>query len=617
MKKAIPLVFSSLCLLIIVFFWDFIKIPYDHSNTITGEAFNKKINPTNDTIRFVIIFFTPLFIYLISYLKINNNIFGFNKENYFLNFKKKNNSDDLNKIYYLFLFIIIFEFLNIDFNKYLFAFDKFHDGTYLVTFMNHFLTKEILSSSIHNYGLIANHLVTIFYSISGFFSVGSILFIQLILIFLLKFFLLLISKKLINLSNFKKNLKIIFFILLAFVIISLPNYNDFYSYFSPRQCFYLFFIYFLGSQLIKNNKNNFLFLLVGPLSFISVMWWFDIGIYTNAIIFLTILYMLIDRQIKNLIMMLLGIFFTWLLFFVLMDSENIKEFLFQLQIPFSKYIQYIEYLEFKKPFSPNSGRWTKAILLILFSGFMLINLNFNKKYNLDKRIKIFINLIFISSIFLFKSALVRSDSYHLKYTSGLYTLIFLFLILFFMFDFFEKKKFYKNKYLILKNVNFNVIFFILLLFFYFFNFSNNKITLTNFNSLLNFSKVHKNINTLLTTKDEKFLNSETQRVIEYYKQLSKNDDCVQILTDDFVFSYFLKKKTCTQFWAPTGIHPGIIEGKFISQLSRSSPSVILFESKNKIQTDLQNKPKIIEYIEDKYEYFNDINGYVFYKLKTN
>ena len=89
MKKAIPLVFSSLCLLIIVFFWDFIKIPYDHSNTITGEAFNKKINPTNDTIRFVIIFFTPLFIYLISYLKINNNIFGFNKENYFLNFKKK------------------------------------------------------------------------------------------------------------------------------------------------------------------------------------------------------------------------------------------------------------------------------------------------------------------------------------------------------------------------------------------------------------------------------------------------------------------------------------------------------------------------------------------------
>ena len=70
---------------------------------------------------------------------------------------------------------------------------------------------------------------------------------------------------------------------------------------------------------------------------------------------------------------------------------------------------------------------------------MLINFNFNKNYNLDGRIKIFLNLFFISGIFIFKSALMRSDEAHIKYSSGIYTLVFIFLILFFAFFFLEEK----------------------------------------------------------------------------------------------------------------------------------------------------------------------------------
>ena len=52
------------------------------------------------------------------------------------------------------------------------------------------------------------------------------------------------------------------------------------------------------------------------------------------------------------------------------------------------------------------------------AGLMLVNFNFNKKYNFDYRTKIFVSLIFLTGAIIFKSALMRSDVNHIKYTSG-------------------------------------------------------------------------------------------------------------------------------------------------------------------------------------------------------
>ena len=68
MKKTYPYIFFLISLVIMVYFWDMIKIPYDQSNLIQGEFFLKKYNPNNETLRFLSFVFIPLFVFLISYL---------------------------------------------------------------------------------------------------------------------------------------------------------------------------------------------------------------------------------------------------------------------------------------------------------------------------------------------------------------------------------------------------------------------------------------------------------------------------------------------------------------------------------------------------------------------
>ena len=142
---------------------------------------------------------------------------------------------------------------------------------------------------------------------------------------------------------------------------------------------------------------------------------------------------------KNLFFLLLGIFFSWIIFLFVSPPDEISAFIYNLKFILltSDYLIGVEYL---KPFSSNSGRWTKALFIIYISTIVLINLNFSKKINLNKNLKIFLNLIFISGIVIFKSALTRSDSYHIRYTAGLYTLVFIFIILYFIFFYVKKNK---------------------------------------------------------------------------------------------------------------------------------------------------------------------------------
>lgn len=612
MKKYIPFLISFLSLLIISYCWDLIKLPYDNSNNIIGEYYYKKFNPINDTVRFLVIFSIPTLIYLISYLSINDHTYSFLKNNYFLNSHKIKKTDCLNYLYFFFLFFVILEFLNIKFDDYVAPLDIFHDGTFLVPFMNYIQTNETLFATFHDYGFIANQIGTIFYLITGSFSPGSIFFVSLVLIFVLKVTLLIMSKKLVNFTNFDENLKKYFFLIISLILITLPSYHDFTAYFDPRQSLYLIFIYLIGLQLSAEKINNYNYLLFGPLSILSLMWWFDIGAYTNAVIVLALLYLLIDKQKKNLIIAIASIIVSWLLFYSLLSNETINELIFQFKLPYSKELQYLAGIEFKKPFSPSSGRWTKAIVIIFLTSIMLINFNFSKKYKIDKQLKIFINLIFLSSIILFNSALVRSDSYHLKYTSGLYTFTFLFLIMFYIFHYLNEKKNNNINLVEKKKTIITIIFLCGIAIILNGNLNINKIS----DKYLNFISAKKNISSLLKSKDEEFLKREKKELIQFYKELSEDDNCVQILTDDTALSYFLKKRTCTQFFTTAGISSNLIENKFITQLNKSLPKIILYDnSKYRLLSNHQNFPKAINFINSKYEFFKKFEEYTFFKLK--
>ena len=231
-----------------------------------------------------------------------------------------------------------------------------------------------------------------------------------------------------------KNLKKILFIVFTFLVISLPDYYDLNSYFSPRHFLYLTFIFFLGTTLCSKNYLKLKFFFIGNFSVLSILWWYDIGAYTNALIVLLIIFLLIHKEKENLFSLLLGILFGWTLFHLILPSGEYKEFFFQLKFVYSGIHEYILGIEYPKPFSAKSGRWTKALVLLYITGLMLVHLTFSKKFYVDYKTKIFIILTYISSILVFKSALMRSDSYHIKYSSGLYTFTFILITLLFLFQ---------------------------------------------------------------------------------------------------------------------------------------------------------------------------------------
>ncbi|MDC6482029.1 hypothetical protein PQY72_00915 [Pelagibacteraceae bacterium] len=618
MKKYLPFFLSILSLSIAIFFWDLIKLPYDEENKIVGEYFYKKHNPSNDTIRFLLSIGLPLIIYFITYLKINRDIFSANpfNQDYFLRKKKVILETRYLKNYFnFFLILILLEFLSIDFKSFISNVNSFHTAAFLVPPQNYLESGELFKSTLYNYGLLANNMGLIFHQIFGFYSMGSIAFIILLLILIMKFILLLFAKEISKSISSNINTNKLFFIIFSFIVISLPDYYDHQSYFAPKFGLLLIFVYILSSALSYNQISRTKIYIIGSFSLLSIISWFDVGIYTNFIILLTIIYLFFLKEYQNILFLLLGVLSSWLIFFLLLPAGESREFFHNLShiLSVSDYLNGIEYL---KPFSQDSTRWTKALFIIYFTGVMLVSLNFSKKLNINTTIKIFTSLTFICGIVVFKSALSRSDAAHIKYSSGFYTIVFICAILILLFYLLENNQKIRKIFLNLKKFNYSksiYIFFIICSISFITNFRMNLDSrYFGFKNLIN---VKNNIVNLVTAEDNLFLNKEDLQIVEFYKKISMDDNCAMVLTEDNSLPYLLKKRTCTQFIAPLDILVGLTEKKFLSQLEQSSPNYILYDvdTRTNILLNFDNMPNVIKYINENYSFFQNYNGYIFYK----
>ena len=618
MKKFIPLSLSVIVLIIASVLWEYIRLPYNSENIIVGEYSLKKFNPLNETIRFLSFTLFPAVVYLISYLFINKKTYNLNikSHNYFLDKKEVNSENSLNIYFYLFIILISVDFFLLDFNNFVNTEDLFHEIAYLVPPLNYAKNKELFNSTFYDYGLIAHNLGFISKYFLGYYSIGSIKFTKLLLVFLIKFSLILIIKKISTDLKLNDIFKKIFFIFLTFFAISLPSYFDFQSNFSFRHSFYLFFIFILGSTLCDNKNLNLKFFTIGVFSLISMLWWYDIGALINSIIIFSIIYLLIHNEIKSVFFIIFGTFLSWELFFLIMPVDEIKEFIFQIKVVYSTGSTYLSGIEYRAPFSAESGRWTKALLIIYITSLMLVNLNFSKKFYVNYKTKVFINLLFVSGVFVFKSALTRSDSYHLKYSSGIYTLVFVFVLFLFFFQRLEANKKLKD---LIKNIQKKTISRTIFSFYIIFSFlflsgifdKRNNATMTK--KIQNFTNSKINLTHLFEAEDSSFLNENDKSVLKYYKEISKGDDCTQIFSDKAEFSYLLKKPSCTQFYSSIRIMNGYTENKFINQLKLAAPNIILYKSLYNIQTNYSNMPNATKYIEKEYSFYKNYNDYIFYK----
>ena len=615
-----PLLISFFFFILGISFWNFLKLPYDESNLIIGEYYYKKYNPNNETIRFFLVIIFPSIIYLLLLIKYNKNLRSIipTSENFFLKIKKKNIIEfNSKKITILLLIYIVIEFLFLDFNRFI-VLEFYHDAGPLVAPKN-FLAQKSINSTFYDHGFFAYNIGLISHYLFGFYSPATIKVTKLFIILINKFLLLLITKKLIENIDLRVQFKQLFFLIFGFISINLPNYYDSNDLFSERYLFYLLFLITAINAFTKKNFLNFTFYFLGFFSLINILWMWDVGVYTNAMIILISIILIIQKKFNNLFYLYLGVFSSWLIFFLIIPTDALKDYLSDL----TEYVfkaAYIMGIEYAKPFSEGSTRATRALLIIYLTSVMIINLNFIKKFKLDYIPRIILNLIFFSSIFFFNSALVRSDSIHLRSASGFYTFLFIFLVLYFLFLKISNKNILSKIFIFFNKFYsrlFSPIIILIILSLQFDLLKSSTIKIMNFK---------KNFNNYVKLDEETFLANEHlqnivkgfnyKNILSYYKFISKEDNCVQVLTADVLFPYFMDKPTCTKFYNTVGILSDKYQKKFIEQMSVTQPEIILYDSPVKhLPTIIQqeNMIDVFNYINKNYKFYKNYNGFVFYK----
>jgi len=605
MKKIYPFIWLVISLFFVTIIWKQIEIPYDPKNLIQGEFFFKKHNPINEVIRVLTFVLIPILTFLISYLIcFKNKVYKINpySNDFFLKKSKtQDNNESIKKISYAFLLFLTLDFLIIDFSLHVTEIDIFHEGTPLVPPLNNLFNDTLWLSTLYDYGLVGNNLGLLISKFTNNYSVGSVRFVNLLLLFFNQILLVFICRKLISGLNFDKYTKNIFFILLTFLVISFIDYNvSAISYFPPRACLFLLFLVVVIDFLTGIKSSFWKIFLVGNFSLFSILWWIDIGIYINLLIAVLLIYLITQKEYLKVSYILSGIFSAWFIFSFYFSIDEIREFFYQIKF-LTSISGYLLGLEYPQPFSAHSSRETRALLLLVFAGVFTIVLNFNKNISLNFPAKFIISILFVSSIIFFQSSIMRTDAPHIKYSSGPYMFILYFSILYFLFYNLQKSKI--NIYF--KKISSN---FILISFICFLAIINIKIF--NFSNLLNLKT---NISGLIYAADEKFLSDKYKIFVKYYSKLSKDDDCIQILSDDIALPYLLKKPSCTQFFIPAHILIDWNEDKFINQIQKSNSQFILYSSPLIWLNNKDNMPNVVSFIKNNYYLYNNYMGWHIYK----
>ena len=599
MKKTLPYLFLILSVIFSTFVWNFISIPYDNSNLIIGEYYQKKINPLNDTLRGIFFIFFSLFVYLISLIRFNS----IRISNDILINREIIKNDNINFLSVIFIFFCIFEFLSLNYINLINEIDTHHEGTFLSAQLNFFEKDKLWTGTFFDYGFLGNSIGIFFHYIFDDYSIGIQRFFYKFLILVNKILLILICRKIVNSVN-AINYKEALFFLLSLSSLSLSSFYDHVTPFHPRIFLFLIFTLLVFQVIILKKNNIFYSSVVGFFSLLSILFYWDIGTYINALLILFLLGLIFLKRFKVFLNILLAIILSWSLFYIFLPNDEFKE-LFNQYYIIINISDYLLGMEYPEPFSDKSTRHTKALLFIVVSGVFLINYIFSekRKENLDS--KLLLIFLFISSVIFFKSGLMRSDTPHIKYTSGIYTLLIFFFISYYFVYLIEKIKILKKTKIFFKNKKSLFIFTIAVGYLFFFQ--------NNYLAILNIFDSSKNFQMITKINDDKFLSDDYQKFIKTYKDLVKDENCVQQFTDDNAIPYLVNKPTCTKYYVNAHIIQNWTEENFIEELKYTNPNYIVYSSKINWFKSRNNAPNADKYILDNYYLFKDLSPWLIYK----
>ena len=480
----------------------------------------------------------------------------------------------------------------------------FHEGLWLTASSNKIYTNEFWKSSYIGRGLFGNFYNYFAWKIFDTNTVGISRYIPLIFTLLNKLILILIAKSLIEKTNSDKIIKNFFFIILGFLVIDLFDYDI-----TAGSYFRLFLLLVLTLLLLKYfetfEKTSFSIFVIGLLSSISLFWFIDIGFFVNFIILFLFIFLFLNKLYTNITLLTVSIILGWTFFYINLGKIEFIEFIIN-TYSIIETIEYIQGLIYPTPFFSKDTRSTKALLIILITGLLIINILLSKKNKNSFNLKLSLIFLFLISCVSFKIALSRSDTVHIKAGVLLSHIPFYFILIKYLIENYKIINY-------LKRSNIPKNFFLILIFTIFSIFMFLKNENTNIKNITNFYSSSKS---LINKNDFSFVNNDYKEFIIYYRNLIQDDKCVLIFTNENALPYFLKKPTCSKFYTAYTSSPESLQKRFVEEIRDKIPSYVVYES----QIDYYDKPNVTlnivnNYILDNYTLLEKINKWTIYKIK--
>ena len=135
----------------------------------------------------------------------------------------------------------------------------------------------------------------------------------------------------------------------------------------------------------------------------------------------------------------------------------------------------------------------------------------------------------------------------------------------------------------------------------------------NFSNLINLNNTNKNFLALTKVHDDNFLANEYLEFVEIFRQIVKNEKCIQQFTDDNAIPYLVNKPTCTKFYVNAHIIDNWTDKDFIKELKSSNTNYILYSSKINWFKNRNNAKNANNYIVENYSLFKRVSVWEIYK----
>ena len=577
----ILLIFSVLISTII---WEYLHIPYSGAEIIGQYSLNN-YHPFNDVIKY------SIFILLPSITLFCWKLFVRKKKLYFLyeisNFK--NNYIQNNYIISFFLLIlfilILLEFFSLTFpvNE----LDIYHSGQRLSSVIKYNLDGSLWSSSYIIVGLIYEILGSKFiWDIFDIQSIGSYRFLDLFYILNIKIIFILILFEISKVLSISNKSKIIFIILNLFLFQKLIDYNLVtYDAISFRDLPILISLY-LFINLINKNKNTLPnLMLLGILFVVSFFWSIDRAIVNSILLIFILIFLFYSKNYKSCGIIFLSIISSLIVFMFVFGNE-FKYFISDTILILSE-INAIHGIIHPIPFSddPNASRATKTIVFILFTLLISINLIFKNNSKYSSNLKIIFILLSLISVSSYIYAIGRSDGGHINQAFG-YPCIFL--SVFFSYMILARLNIYLKKGL----NSFENIFVIVSLAIFLLSLNFNISNVYNFKSRLS---------EYVKIDDLEYLNDLDKQFVLEAREITRDEKCIQLFTNDVALLYLLKKPSCSKFYFSWSIGSLKNQKLFIDDLKNVN-LVITNGSTDYWDIPLETKYPIIKaYIEEEFK----------------